>query len=307
MMSAALIFDADTLLCRQTETGWQPVTATLPASMQACGYEQLGCVLLSADNLVNPPDDTTHQAQTLTADAAISHAFATAHALLPAAIMPADDAQNIGDCAFIAYRQLISQLSAVDVGRLNQALQLLRWQAETQFCSRCGHGVHAHPAGERAMVCDRCNLHQYPRIQPCVITAITRPNPDTGAMQILLAHHRRYGQSTQPKRYGLIAGFVEVGESLEQAVVREVGEEVAIEVTNIRYVSSQPWPFPSNLMLGFRATYARGDIVIEEEELTEAKFFDVADMPLIPPIGSIARDLIEQVAAEQGIDLRHHP
>lgn len=300
-MPTALVFDADTLLCRHTKLGWQPVCLDLPESLSIEGYETLGAVPLANDK-----QDT----QTIIATAALSRAFSKAHHLLPHSIVTADDnaRDEYGDAyAFIAYRELISHLPAADVALLNQSLQLLRWQSDTQFCSRCGHSVHAHPAGERAMVCGNCNLHQYPRIQPCVITAITRPNPETGAIQILLAHHRRYGQNSQFKRYGLIAGFVEVGESLEHAVVREVGEEVAIEITDIRYVSSQPWPFPSNLMLGFRATYVKGDIVIEEEELTEAAFFDVSDMPQIPPVGSIARDLIEQVAAEHTIDLRHHP
>ena len=295
MMTTALIFDADTLLCRYTTAGWQPVINPLPASLAVHGYDTLGCVPLSGDNAKD---------QTINASVAISRAFAEAHSLLPEQVSTPDshaDDSRINDCAFIAYRWLISYLSVADMSVMSQALQLLRWQSETQFCSRCGHHTQAHPTGERAMICPACNLHQYPRIQPCVITAITRPNPDTGAMQILLAHHRRYGQSNQPKRYGLIAGFVEVGESLEQAVVREVGEEVAIEIQDIRYISSQPWPFPSNLMLGFRATYTKGDIVIEEEELTEADFFDVADMPQIPPVGSIARELINQIAAEQGV------
>ena len=151
------------------------------------------------------------------------------------------------------------------------------------------------------MVCPVCQLRQYPRVQPCVITAITRPNPVTDEMQILLAHHHRHGQQKLPPMYGLIAGFVEVGENLEHAVVREVAEEVNISVSDIRYVSSQPWPFPSNLMLGFRASYASGDIIIQEDELAHADFFDLSNLPKIPPKGSIARELIDQIAKEQGI------
>ena len=125
-------------------------------------------------------------------------------------------------------------------------------------------------------------------------------------MQILLAHHHRYGQQKTPQQalqYGLIAGFVEVGESLEHAVVREVTEEVNISLKDIRYVSSQPWPFPSNLMLGFRAAYAGGDIVIQEDELSHADFFDLTNLPKIPFKGSIAYALIAQIAHEQGISL----
>lgn len=209
-------------------------------------------------------------------------------------------------CAFIAYRLLITQLPVALSGQLSQAIQLLRWQTDTRFCSRCATPVVAATRGERAMVCPACRLRQYPRVQPCIITAITRPNPQTGIMQILLAHHHRYGQqktSAQALQYGLIAGFVEVGESLEHAVVREVAEEVNIRLTDIRYVSSQPWPFPSNLMLGFRAAYAGGDIVIQEDELSHADFFDLTNLPKIPFKGSIAYELIAQIAHEQGITL----
>ena len=152
------------------------------------------------------------------------------------------------------------------------------------------------------MVCPACQLHQYPRVQPCIITAITRPNPQTGETQILLAHHHRHGQQKQPPLYGLIAGFVEVGESLEHAVVREVAEEVNITLTDIRYISSQPWPFPTNLMLGFRATYAGGDIIIQEDELAHADFFDLSNLPKIPSKGSIAYELIAQILTEQGFE-----
>ena len=210
------------------------------------------------------------------------------------------------ECAFIAYRLLITELPFALSDQLSQAIQLLRWQADTQFCSRCAIPVVPAACGERAMVCPICRLRQYPRVQPCIITAITRPNPQTGAMQILLAHHHRYGQQKTPQQalqYGLIAGFVEVGESLEHAVVREVAEEVNISLKDIRYVSSQPWPFPSNLMLGFRAAHAGGDIVIQEDELSHADFFDLTNLPKIPFKGSIAYALIAQIAHEQGISL----
>ena len=213
---------------------------------------------------------------------------------------------NTDICAFIAYRLLITQLPFALSDQLSQAIQLLRWQADTQFCSRCAAPVVHASSAERAMVCQACRLRQYPRVQPCVITAITRPNPQTGEMQILLAHHHRYGQQKTPQQalqYGLIAGFVEVGESLEHAVVREVAEEVNISLKDIRYVSSQPWPFPSNLMLGFRASHAGGDIVIQEDELSHADFFDLSNLPKIPSKGSIAYALIAQIAHEQGISL----
>ena len=277
-------------------------------------------------------DFKTETANTFTAQAtiAISYDYAIAHHIDLPIVLESDDSENSNlesnvlnnrglatnseerniidndECAFIAYRLLITQLPFALSDQLSQAIQLLRWQADTQFCSRCAAPVMHASRGERAMVCQVCRLRQYPRVQPCIITAITRPNPQTGEMQILLAHHHRYGQQKTPQQalqYGLIAGFVEVGESLEHAVVREVAEEVNISLKDIRYVSSQPWPFPSNLMLGFRAAHAGGDIVIQEDELSHADFFDLSDLPKIPSKGSIAYALIAQIATEHGISL----
>lgn len=262
----------------------------------------------------------TPNAFTAKATIAVTYDYAIAHHVTLPKILDSDEVEshdltsngkerNIPDndeCAFIAYRLLITQLPFALSDQLSQAIQLLRWQADTQFCSRCATPVVPAARGERAMVCQVCRLRQYPRVQPCIITAITRPNPQTGAMQILLAHHHRYGQQKTPQQalqYGLIAGFVEVGESLEHAVVREVAEEVNISLKDIRYVSSQPWPFPSNLMLGFRAAHAGGDIVIQEDELSHADFFDLTNLPKIPSKGSIAYALIAQIAHEQGISL----
>lgn len=256
----------------------------------------------------------TTNAFTAQAAIAITYDYAITHNVALPKILENSEVENSNlesslktdVCAFIAYRLLITQLPVALSGQLSQAIQLLRWQTDTRFCSRCATPVVAATRGERAMVCPVCRLRQYPRVQPCIITAITRPNPQTGVMQILLAHHHRYGQqktSAQALQYGLIAGFVEVGESLEHAVVREVAEEVNIRLTDIRYVSSQPWPFPSNLMLGFRAAYAGGDIVIQEDELSHADFFDLTNLPKIPFKGSIAYELIAQIAHEQGITL----
>ena len=327
-MTSAFVFSDDTVLCHQRPNGWWPVQLELPPSATHSDEEtqlayQVGHVTLleslaprhwspdvnptsasvdileSADSSINTPHTFTAQAASaITYDYAIAH-----HMVLPII------AEGSGN-AFVPYRQLITQLPVALSDQLSQAIQLLRWQTDTQFCSRCAAPTIHAKRDERAMVCPVCRLRQYPRVQPCVITAITRPNPQTGEMQILLAHHHRYGQqktaphllqSPPPLLYGLIAGFVEVGESLEHAVVREVAEEVNISLSDIRYVSSQPWPFPSNLMLGFRASYAAGEIVIQEDELSHADFFDLSNLPKIPSKGSIAYELIAQIANEQGI------
>ncbi len=185
-------------------------------------------------------------------------------------------------------RHLIARLSRAEFERASRAIQLLEWHRSHHYCSRCGSATAPHPH-EHAMVCPACHYHQYPRLQPVIIVAITRVDPDQP--RLLLA---RAATSTTPM-FGLIAGFVEVGETLEQAVAREVKEEVGLEIRNIRYVCSQPWPFPSNLMVGFEADYAGGDIVVQEAEIAEAGFFAFDDLPLIPPSGSIAKRLIEHV------------
>tara|TARA_R110002051_G_scaffold127339_2_gene201014 strand:+ start:13397 stop:14401 length:1005 start_codon:yes stop_codon:yes gene_type:complete len=334
MMTCAFVLSDETILCRQTPNGWWPLQVELAHSdVSSEQAYQLGQVTLF-DSLALPSDvnDANNaNAVTIQSSIAITDDYAIAHHItLPSILDTRDlegrnldsrDLENSGIShgnveysinAFIAYRQLITQLPIALAAQLSQAIQLLRWQADTRFCSRCAAPTVAAKCGERAMVCDVCRLRQYPRVQPCVITAITRPNPQSGEMQILLAHHRRHGQqktaphllqSSQPLLYGLIAGFVEVGESLEHAVVREVAEEVGLSLSDIHYVSSQPWPFPSNLMLGFRASYAGGDIVLQEDELSHADFFDLSKLPRIPFKGSIAYELIAQIANEQGISL----
>lgn len=334
-MSTAFIIEKDTVLCCQTPTGWQPLSIDLSAESDCKEPPyQLGRVELleslapshwqqsehgQEDNSSLSFEATSLTANDAPAAYAISYHYAKTNQLtlptirddiesISAAInqtdIQANDADDNGAInAFISYRQLLTQIPVALADQISQAMQLLRWQADTQFCSRCGAAVCAADSGERAMVCSVCRLRQYPRVQPCVITAITRPNPKSGEMQILLAHHHRYGQTTLPLQYGLIAGFVEVGESLEHAVVREVFEEVGIRLSHIRYVSSQPWPFPSNLMLGFRANYDSGDLVLQEDELSHADFFDLSKLPKIPFKGSIAYDLIAQIAAEQGVAL----
>ena len=321
-LTTSFVLNNETILCRYTGEEWLPIQVAMPHDFtnnsELHQTYQVGCVPLLIENeaaeitetnVVNQPNNQP----IIPATYAITVCYATSHHVnVPAPTLEigndksnenVDETITSGSVALVTYRQLVPHLPIDLACQLSQAIQLLRWQADTKFCSRCGDAVTVATEGERAMVCNGCGLRQYPRVQPCVITAITRPNPLTGEIQILLAHHHRYGRQTPPLQYGLIAGFVEVGESLEQAVMREVGEEVGIKVTDINYVSSQPWPFPSNLMLGFRACYASGDIVLQEDELSHADFFDISNLPKIPFKGSIAYQLIEQVADEHGIGL----
>ncbi len=123
--------------------------------------------------------------------------------------------------------------------------------------------------------------------RPCIIVAIRRED------SILLARHVRHRNGV----HTVLAGFVEVGETLEQAVAREVMEESGIKVKNLRYITSQPWPFPQSLMTAFMAEYDSGEIVIDPKELLEANWYRYDDLPLLPPPGTVARRLIEDTVA----------
>ena len=195
---------------------------------------------------------------------------------------------------FQSLRSLLLSIDADSFSLAATASQVLEWAKSHRFCSRCGTPTQPHPRGERARVCPACAYHQYPRIHPCVIVAITKG--DT----ILLARAQRF---VRPM-YSLLAGFVEVGETLEHAVMREVAEESGIQVKNLRYFGSQSWPFPNNLMLAFQAEWASGEIVIQEEEIMDAQFFRFDALPEIPPSGSIASQVIHATVTELAASYR---
>ncbi len=164
-----------------------------------------------------------------------------------------------------------------------RAKELLHWRKQHKFCGRCG-ALLKEPELDAALSCPVCGELYYPQLAPAVIVAVIR-----NGEEILLAHHRRF----QEKIYGLIAGFIEAGESAEQAILREIREETGITVGNIRYFSSQCWPFPNSLMLGYYADYVSGDAAADGVELTHADWFKIDALPQIPPPGSIARRLID--------------
>lgn len=165
------------------------------------------------------------------------------------------------------------------------AMQALHWEGTSAHCPRCGEGTD-RIEGEWGRRCPRCRYEHYPHLHPAVITLV-RDGP-----RVLLA--RKAGWA--PGRYALVAGFVDNGESLEGAVRREVKEEVGVDVTDVRYVGSQNWPFPSQLMIGFVARYAGGEIAIDREELEDARWFDCDRLPGGPSRHSIAGFIITHYA-----------
>jgi len=166
------------------------------------------------------------------------------------------------------------------------ARQVLYWERMSRHCSKCGATLKRIPRtwGKR---CTGCGHEHFPHIHPCVIVLIRRGE------QFLLARKPEWPQG----RYSLVAGFLDFGESLEECVEREVFEETGLKVANIRYVGSQNWPFPSQMMAGFVADYASGEITVEDDELEDAQWFSAASMPpSLPPERSIARWIIDTFA-----------
>jgi NAD+ diphosphatase len=199
--------------------------------------------------------------------------------------VPVDD--DPSDGAALDLRSYHGRASEGEWLAAGRAVQIVEWARTHRFCGRCGEPTEL-AANERAMRCPACSLMAFPRLAPAMITLVTRgdPGPDQEA---LLA---RGVQWTVPM-FSCLAGFVEPGESLESAVIREVHEEVGVTVANPRYQGSQPWPFPHSLMIGFRADYESGEIVCDPTEIAEANWYRRDDLPMIPPGISIARKLID--------------
>lgn len=181
-------------------------------------------------------------------------------------------------------RQHFAMEDEAEVARIARAKALAAWRSLTRYCGRCGSKLDEHPQ-LTARVCPHCGNLIFPRIEPCIITVVSRADG-----KILLARHVQRNQ----QMYACIAGFMEAGETAEQAVAREVFEETGLRIRNIRYYGSQSWPFPAQLMLGFTAELEGGELHLQADELAEARWFDRDDCPASPPPGSIAYRLIHQ-------------
>lgn len=191
-------------------------------------------------------------------------------------------------------RTLAGRLSPNDAAILAHARGLIHWRTKHRFCGVCGASCAPRSAGH-AMVCSACSTTHFPRTDPAVIMLVHHHGP--AGDRALLGHSQRFPSSTM---YSTLAGFVEPGESLEEAVAREVLEESAIRTGHVAYHSSQPWPFPANIMLGFYAEALTEDITIDPTELRDARWFTRDELRdherlgfSLPRTDSIARRLIE--------------
>lgn len=182
---------------------------------------------------------------------------------------------------WLSLRSLVGLIDDEQFNLWGRAAQFLHWQKDHRYCGRCGRETEVNEM-EQAKFCPTCSLSWYPRISPCAIVLVTR------AEELLLARSPQFPK----KMYSTLAGFVEPGESVEETVHREILEEVAIRVRNIRYFASQPWPFPAQLMLGFFAEYDSGEIAIDGAEISEAGWYHYRNLPAIPGEGTIAGRMI---------------
>lgn len=203
-----------------------------------------------------------------------------------------DDAPLLDGASAVSLRDLAASALPADAGLLAYAAGMLNWHRSHRFCAQCGAPSVSAEAGH-LRICTRCATHHHPRTDPVVIMLVEDGD------RLLLGRQAAWPAG----RYSALAGFVEPGEGLEEAVAREVEEEAGVAVCDVRYRSSQPWPFPSSLMLGFRARYAGGEAETRDAELDDVRWFTREELAAaargedgkhLPPPIAIARRLIEE-------------
>jgi NAD+ diphosphatase len=185
--------------------------------------------------------------------------------------------------AWRGLRSLFAEIDEQLLGLAGRAVQIAEWARTHRFCGACGSGT-VQATGERCFKCVSCGHMAYPRISPAMMVLIRKGDA------VLLAMH----VASPAKRFTPLAGFLEAGESIEEAVHREVFEEVGLQVTNLRYFGSQSWPFPHSLMIAFTADYAGGEIRVDPAEIAEARWFGPGDeWPERVPHVSISSMLVD--------------
>ncbi|HCD9749733.1 NAD(+) diphosphatase [Pseudomonas aeruginosa] len=257
-----------------------------PATAQVGGWVLAHCQqrFLQDDNgLLFPREWLKRQELPLLAEHGVGHWQGE-----PVYVLELDEPIELPGMAWAPLRQFMLHGDFDQFCMLGYASQIGIWARHNRFCGNCGTRMQAQDH-ERVMQCPQCGLHQYPRLSPSMIVLVTRGD------EVLLARSPRF----VPGVYSTLAGFVEAGESVEQCVVREVREEVGVEVANLQYIGSQNWPFPHSLMLGFHAEYVSGEIVPQEDEIEDAQWFSLDALPPLPAQRSIARHLIDLYLARR--------
>jgi NAD+ diphosphatase len=196
--------------------------------------------------------------------------------LLPGNAPPSDDYR---------WEPLRSLIHGFSYSRALRMYHLAQWREESRFCGTCGHPNTDAGQGEYARICPRCGRKEFPRISPAILVLIKNERGE-----VLLAHNNNFKNNV----YSLIAGFMEAGENLENTVIREVREEVGLEIDSIAFVTSQSWPFPNSLVVGFEAKYKSGVIRCDQKEIADAKWFSRASLPELPGQGSVSRYIIDK-------------
>ena len=198
-----------------------------------------------------------------------------------------DDAVEPAGMRFVGLRTLFFKVPDDLLALAARAFQVVDFDRNHRFCGRCGTPTRSRDT-ERAKECPACSLTVYPRVSPAMMALVTR------GKEMLLARANRFATGM----FSALAGFVEPGETIEDCVRREVREEVGVEVADITYFASQSWAFPHSLMIAYTATWAGGDIRIDDAEIAEARWFHVDELPKLPMSVSIARRLIDATAAK---------
>jgi NAD+ diphosphatase len=207
----------------------------------------------------------------------------------PQQLVITDETLNSAGYEFISLRESFYHLPQAYYLKAGKCQELLYWDNNTKFCGVCGAPMRMHT--DISKRCSECGKEIWPQLATAVIVLIHRDD------EVLLVHAKNFKSDF----YGLVAGFVETGETLEEAVHREVYEETSLRIKNLTYFSSQPWPYPCGLMVGFNADYASGDIHLQRSELAKGSWFRYDHMPKIPQKLSIARKLIDAWLMQYGI------
>lgn len=189
----------------------------------------------------------------------------------------------------IPVKQCLSQADNTLQSHILKAYHCLNWHKQSQYCGQCGDKLlfETHTAEKK---CTTCDHSFFPRFSPAVMVLIQREN------EVLLARSAHF----PPGIYSALAGFIDLGESAEQAAHREVKEEVGLEITDLTYFGTQTWPFPDSFMIAFTAQYLRGELVIDKDELEDARWFSLdGPLPQFSPTASIARRLIDSAVSQR--------